>query len=247
MLDKLLDLIKRRGGHRMITRDGKPYLERFYLFKTSWLTIMIHKFWASDPDEPHDHPWNWASLVLRGSYREHGVDGVSTLRHPLSFRIRRAEEFHRIEAFCPGWTTTLFFTGKRRREWGFLRGEKWIPASEYDRQEVEIQGRDFVVEGIFFPKVRYLKARHTHLDAETDCMLPVKTGDPIVKHEPARRFTDEQIIQGLFGVFPVPASSNATDGRFAIEKLIEVVDYVAKLEARVDELEWDKIEEDNWC
>lgn len=215
MLDRFLDWISRNGGSRMIKRDGKPYLERFYVLKTKPLTIMIHKFWASDPDEPHDHPFNWASLLLRGGYREYGVDGKSVVRYPFSFRFRRAEEFHRIEAlpndFCPGWTTTLFFTGKRRRDWGFLRGDKWIPASEYDRQEVEIQGRDFVVEGIFFPKVRYLK----------------KTGDPLLD------WADQVLAEGA------ALRHSDTDVKFTIEKLIEMVDYVAKLEARVAAVEED--------
>lgn len=158
MLDTLLNWIQKRGGSRMILRDGKPYLERFYLFKTRWLTVMIHKFWNDDPDECHDHPWDWASYVLRGFIQEHGVDGIIHDRGPGSFRFRRGEEFHRLTVLDSdrkffGTPVTLFFTGRRKREWGFLRGEKWQPASTYDRQEVEIQGRDFTVDGMFFPKV----------------------------------------------------------------------------------------------
>jgi hypothetical protein len=223
----------------MIMRDGKPYLERFYLFKTSRLTVMIHKFWASDPDEPHDHPWNWASLVLRGCYKEHSVDGTSIYRMPGSFIWRRAGEFHRVEvedywakptADGPGgFTTTLFCTGRRRREWGFLRGDKWLPASEYDRQEVEIQGRDFVIEGIFFPRVRYLKPKHTRYDMDLNCWVPVNVQ--------AEKETDvlTDWTEKFADAFEKEITD--TDGKFAIATLIEVVDYIAKLEMRINELE----------
>jgi len=165
MLDRLLNWIKNRGGSRMIMRDGKPYLERFYLFKSKWLTIVIHKFWANDPDEPHDHPWHWASYVLRGCYFENHVDGTREYRTPGSLKIRRSTEFHRItmedywanetEDGPAGLTTTLFFMGRRHRDWGFLRGDKWINAKEYDRQAVEVQGRDFTVSNGFFPKITW--------------------------------------------------------------------------------------------
>lgn len=164
-LDRLLNWIKERGGSRMIMRDGKPYLERFYLFKSKWLTVVIHKFWANDPDEPHDHPWHWASYVLRGCYFENHVDGTREYRTPGSLKIRRSTEFHRItmedywgsetEDGPAGLTTTLFFMGRRHRDWGFLRGDKWINAKEYDRQEVEVQGRDFTVSNGFFPKITW--------------------------------------------------------------------------------------------
>jgi hypothetical protein len=146
----------------MIYRDGEPYLLRRYLFKCRWLTIVLHTFYSSDPDEPHDHPWNWASYVLRGAYYEDSVDHTTAHRKAGSFRFKRAEEFHRIvlDPDCEKAPVTLFFTGARRRKWGFLRGDKWINAADYDRQEVDILGRDFVVEGTFFPRVRWLIDRH---------------------------------------------------------------------------------------
>lgn len=185
MLNRLLDWIARRGGRRMIMRDGKPYLERFYIFHSKRLAVMIHKFYASDPDEPHDHPWNWASYVLRGCYTEHSVDGTKIYRHPGSFIYRKAGEFHRVEVDDywakptsdgpGGFTTTLFFTGKRRRNWGFLRGDKWLPAEGYDRQPVDVAGRDFVIEGHFFPRVRWLRVIRERWDPDYKVMLPTLT------------------------------------------------------------------------
>src|SRR3569833_1249508 len=61
-----------------ITRDGKPYLERYFaagwspLNKQSGPAIFLHHFVASDSaTEVHSHPWGWsASLILTGGYRE---------------------------------------------------------------------------------------------------------------------------------------------------------------------------------
>lgn len=154
MLDSFLDWIERRGGKREIMRDGAKYLTRYYVWRSKYLTILIHKFWASDPDEPHDHPWDWASYILRGGYWEHEVDGTKRWRND-GWRFRHAEEFHRIsvEDGYEGFTTTLFVTFGRRRKWGFLRGAQWMPAAGYDRQEVQLEGVHFKVVGHLFPKV----------------------------------------------------------------------------------------------
>ena len=57
-----------RGSSRMITRrfadtgEIGAYLKRHFIFQSKYLTIFLHQFWASDPDDVHDHPWNktWA-------------------------------------------------------------------------------------------------------------------------------------------------------------------------------------------
>lgn len=164
MLDRLLDWIERRGGKREIMRDGQKYLTRYYVLRTKRLTILIHKFWASDPDECHDHPWDWCSFMLDGCYWENQPDGTKLWRSTDSNRFvyRHAEEFHRVSLDTEDGTKvdspaaiTLFFTFRRRRKWGFLRGEKWLPAKGYDRQPVELEGVDFDVVGKLFPRVIY--------------------------------------------------------------------------------------------
>jgi len=74
MLEQLANWLKKRGRHRMIHRelDGQQadYLERFYIISTSWLGVYLHRFWASDDDGLHDHPWNSISILLKGGYYE---------------------------------------------------------------------------------------------------------------------------------------------------------------------------------
>ena len=162
MLDRLLDWIDARGGKREIPRDGKKYLTRYYVWRSKRLTVLIHKFWASDPDEPHDHPWHWISYILRGGYFEHGVDGTVLERNRFKnrFLFRKAEEFHRVEVdptYVAGDTTTLFITFRRRRSWGFLRGDKWLSAKTYDKEPVDIEGVHFKVVGHLFPRLVWAK------------------------------------------------------------------------------------------
>lgn len=158
MLDRLLDWIERRGGRREIIRNGKPYLSRYYVWRSKGLTVLIHRFWASDPDDFHDHPWSWVSKILRGTYFEREVDGTGRWRNPSDgWRFRHAEEFHRIEVdetLPAGFTTTCFVTFKRKRSWGFIKpGVGWTAAKGYDQQPVDIEGRDFTVKGHLFPRV----------------------------------------------------------------------------------------------
>jgi hypothetical protein len=108
-------------------------------------------------DEPvlHDHPWGYATLILKGGYWEHipltnettgGVIGSTRVwRGPGHFRIRSADDLHWLELEkdeagneIPCWS--LFFMGKKKKEWGFLpyvdtedmdRGYKWIHNEEY--------------------------------------------------------------------------------------------------------------------
>lgn len=157
MLDKFLDWIDRRGGKRDIIRDGKPYISRYYIWRSKWLTVLIHKIWTSDPDDLHDHPWHNASLVLRGCYYEYFKNNTyPEVRLSGHWVFRKATTYHRLEiqqgTVAP--TISMFFTLNRIRDWGFLTQDRgWISAKEYDRQPVAIEGRDFVVEGRLFPRV----------------------------------------------------------------------------------------------
>src|SRR3972149_7283179 len=141
MFDKFIQWLTKRQSQRMITRDDKPYLERFYIFSSKYLTILLHRFHSSDPDDFHDHPFDNITVLLKGRYREDNVDGTFNIARPWYIKFRTAEQFHRIRMIKDtGPTWSLFIHFKRRRDWGFLKKEdlEWIPASMYARQAVEI-------------------------------------------------------------------------------------------------------------
>ena len=132
-----------RAGRKRIVMDrqeNEPYLERYYLFlkdrKHFPFNIFLHKFLKSDPDDVHDHPWPYATLILKGGYWEFTpvfnsfgdvkLNENRVWRGPGHFRICKSNSFHRI-VLEPGVTPwTLFMPGPQRREWGFLVNNKWI-------------------------------------------------------------------------------------------------------------------------
>lgn len=139
--------MQKLGRYRVILdrEDQDPYLERYYLFlrdrKTFPFNIFLHKFLKGDPYDLHDHPWPYATLILRGGYYEWIPEfdrqgklsrEIKKWRGPGHFRFCKASEYHRIE-LKPGVTPwTLFMPGPHQREWGFLKdGDTWVPHQNY--------------------------------------------------------------------------------------------------------------------
>jgi hypothetical protein len=109
-------------------------------------TVRLHNIRRSDRDRhPHDHPWDFWSLLLTGSYVEtrmggfDGSDGVINGRPvPWVDRLlvprwslvrRRAEDLHKLTVAAPLWT--LVWTGPRRRDWGFQTEAGWVYWRDY--------------------------------------------------------------------------------------------------------------------
>jgi hypothetical protein len=121
---------------------GEPYLKRFVVLRTKWLSIYFHKFDAPDADRHlHNHPWAWSfSLLLSGSYVErrwprhfnlHGREYVGTEERTVSrFNWITSKVYHRI-ARLNGGVWTLFVGGPRTQDWGFWVDGKHVPHQEY--------------------------------------------------------------------------------------------------------------------
>lgn len=140
-----------RGKVLKITgRDADGiYMVRYILFRWDrFFSIYIHQFLRSDTDTYHDHPWNFWTYVVQGSYVEHrpkqpiaayvtrltGLPSTpycdtvlprSTRENRLAYR--RAEDLHWVEAPRCTYllrhraTTTICLLGRRRRVWGFSK------------------------------------------------------------------------------------------------------------------------------
>jgi hypothetical protein len=102
--------------------------------------VFIHKFLKSDPDDVHDHPWPYATLILKGGYYEwipqfdeqgRKFGEICKWRGPGHFRICRANSYHRIELDPNVTAWTLFMPGPQKREWGFLVNNRWIHNETY--------------------------------------------------------------------------------------------------------------------
>lgn len=143
---KILNLLEKHGRKRIVMDrvSQEPYLERYYIFlkDRSWFpfNIFIHKFLKSDPDDVHDHPWPYATLILKGGYYEYipnfdsqGIKISETRywRGPGHARICSADSYHRIELADNIECWTMFMPGPQRKEWGFLVNNKWIKYDKY--------------------------------------------------------------------------------------------------------------------
>lgn len=110
-------------------RDN-PYLIRWYVIpRNRFLNVYLHEFRRSDDDRAlHDHPWWSVSLSLNYAMEEvyRGWGGKERWRKvkPGSLVFRRARFAHRMIVRYPG-ALTLFITGPRLREWGFLCPQGW--------------------------------------------------------------------------------------------------------------------------
>ena len=159
--EKLASWIERRGGKRELYRkgaDGKPslYMERFYLVKSKYLELMIHRFYMSDAKDVHDHPWASFGCILKNGYIEHlGNNEQSKRRVAGDFSYRGAEAFHRVELIkgTEGKVWTIFGTFKRSRDWGFLVNKQWTPFEEYFKSNgtFEVQSLPEEYKGVILP------------------------------------------------------------------------------------------------
>ena len=147
-MNKFLNFLDKNGRKRIIMdrQCNEPYLERYYLFlkerKLFPFNIFLHKFLKGDPDDVHDHPWPYATLILRGGYYEwtpqfnsngEMIGQFRRWRGPGHFRICRPTSYHRIELREGVTAWTLFMPGPQIREWGFLVRNKWIHNDDYLR------------------------------------------------------------------------------------------------------------------
>lgn len=107
------------------------------------LGIRIHRIVSSDERVFHDHPWNFATLILRGGYNEvtpldpSGVTGFLQRYKTGSFRRRNATQWHYITLEPGQEAWTLFITGSKRQSWGFLVNGVKIPWQQYMARRAE--------------------------------------------------------------------------------------------------------------
>jgi len=147
-----LKLLEKLGRKRIVMdrESDEPYLERYYLFLKDRdrfpFNVFLHKFLKGDPDDVHDHPWPYATLILKGGYYEwlpqfdskgNKIAEMCVWRGPGSFRVCRANSYHRIELDPSVTAWTLFMPGPKKRDWGFLVNNKWIQHEQYLKERYE--------------------------------------------------------------------------------------------------------------
>lgn len=98
-----------------------------YLLQLFNISVRIHEILRSDEGRhPHDHPFNYLTIILKGHYLESRYNDLGELisirlHGPGSVLWRPARSWHKL-TLVPGTTvTTLFFTGAKADggKWGF--------------------------------------------------------------------------------------------------------------------------------
>lgn len=122
----------------IVSKTGAVHFRRYRLIQTPWFALYIHHILKSDEDrDPHDHPWNFQSLILKGSYFE------SWKKFPL-FNVNRnqsyypgdvvkhdAKDAHKITLLTKEVWTLVLVSG-REREWGYrLKDGSWLDHQTY--------------------------------------------------------------------------------------------------------------------
>lgn len=128
-----------------VSDDGQVdvYLRRWFLkgrSKSTGYRVMVHEILLSDQGRDlHDHPWDFISIGLHGSYRESYHDGTSRVFKAPWIRLVRAEQLHRLDLVTDkAWT--LILNGRKRRHWGFLTSEGWVHWDEYHATAEHVPG-----------------------------------------------------------------------------------------------------------
>jgi len=142
----ILNWLERHGRKRIVMDrvNNEPYLERYYVFLKERskfpFNVFLHKFLKSDPDDVHDHPWPYATLILKGGYWEwipqfnnkgEKIGEIATWRGAGHFRTSGATSYHRIELDPSVTCWTLFMPGPKQREWGFWSKGRWVQWEQY--------------------------------------------------------------------------------------------------------------------
>ena len=138
-----LKLLERLGRKRVIyDREHQvPYMYRYYLLfgdkvseaenaKELPFNLMLHKICLSDPDVLHDHPWWYATLILKGGYLEITPTG-KFWRGPGHFRISSPKSLHSLEIMEGNSSWSLFFRATKVRDWGFIKDNQWVHHRDY--------------------------------------------------------------------------------------------------------------------
>jgi len=101
------------------------------------IAVRVHEILRSDEGrDPHDHPWPYVTIVLRGGYYEavYDDDGfwLDTKWHgPGSVLFRPSGTWHMLTLPSGRPATTLFITGRKAQTWGFNVNGKKVPYREY--------------------------------------------------------------------------------------------------------------------
>lgn len=138
-LIKTLFLVK-----EIVSKEGELHFRRYRLLSTPWFNIYIHQILKSDEDAHfHDHPWNFHSYLLKGSYLEQ-ASYPGDWSEKFSYTYFAGDWVHHdaVDAHSLTLMTdqvwTLVFTSGRERVWGYRMNDgSWTDFKTYRKMKNE--------------------------------------------------------------------------------------------------------------
>lgn len=112
------------------SQSGVLHFQRYLLFSTPWFNCYLHKIYEGDQDKHlHSHPWTFLGIILKGSYLEETQEGMN-LKSFGSIGYGGRRYFHKIKKVLSP-VTSVFFTGKKTYDWGYMTSEGFISHEQY--------------------------------------------------------------------------------------------------------------------
>lgn len=125
-----------------MSRTGVLHFRRWRLLWTPWFGVYIHRIYKADDDKfLHDHPWDYFSMILKGSYTEmycNVIVNYTRRLDPGNWGFNKATRFHKIYELNSESVTTLFITCRRKRDWGYHIGQCWVQHEAYRKNKDNI-------------------------------------------------------------------------------------------------------------
>jgi hypothetical protein len=127
--------------------NGEDYLFRLRIFDTPWFGVYLHDIFEPDGDrDPHNHPWSFVSIVLRGRYEEivyPQPDQIAHRDYAPTYVVKKhgrcsmhrmdGEAAHRITYAAPGLKTLIIRGPRKPKGWGFFTRNGYVPWQDYGR------------------------------------------------------------------------------------------------------------------
>ena len=121
----------------IVSKYGVLHFRRYRLLQFPWFAIYVHQICKSDEEaDMHDHPWDFNSVILEGSYWESSMTAPDF--NKVSYQqfysgdviTHKAEDAHKLRLVSKEvWTLVL--TSGRDRYWGYQTSAGWIGHKEY--------------------------------------------------------------------------------------------------------------------
>lgn len=116
--------IDKFGG---ISNKLDPFLIRSIIFRNKKFNYFIHEHIRTDAMPHHDHPWDFISLVIKGTFLEEirspETGKITTIKHSTNenrIYIRKSNEFHRIIIPTGERPITMIICFNKKHKWNYL-------------------------------------------------------------------------------------------------------------------------------